>query len=261
VKEDAIGVGIADPRLACLLSPATGCSFLSRRNQQLIEVVTVSQETLNEALFHHVLIKLKIEDSPNASVKPILLRMAQTTLARKLSLAPHLSLLQRKARCLGLMEPENWVALAVQRGCYHYSNPEKTAKLISRTEFSDEELSALLLSVANPYNPLLIRVAAQLLSAPGTDIRLLARLCQLENALCPLAWIAQAAAATEPGNETWTELCREIDKLTRRKITFPEAVLPHPSRFRIETGFQRFSINKTIERRWLRPIPKSSSEN
>ncbi|HEX6564499.1 MAG TPA: hypothetical protein VF020_09455 [Chthoniobacterales bacterium] len=184
--------------------------------------------------------------------------MFGTTLARKLSLAPHLSLLQRKARRLGLIAPEDWIVLAVHRGCYHYGNPEKAAKQVSPTEFSNEELAALLLSVANPYDPLLIRVAAQLLSAPETDIRLLVRLCQLENALCPLAWIVRAAAATEPGNDLWNALHREIDKLARRSIAFPEAVLPHPSRFRIETGFQRFSINKTIERRWLRPIPKSS---
>jgi hypothetical protein len=180
------------------------------------------------------------------------------TLARKLSLAPHLSLLQRKARRLGLIEPEDWIAVAVQRGCYHYGNPERGAKQVSRTEFSNEELAALLLSVANPYNPLFIRVAAQLLSAPDTEIRLLGRLCQLENALCPLAWIVRAAAATEPDNNRWAELGREIDKHSRRKVAFPEAVLPHPSRFRIETGFQRFSTNKTIEKRWLRPTPKSS---
>jgi hypothetical protein len=180
------------------------------------------------------------------------------TLARKLSLAPHLSLLQRKARRLGLIEPEDWIALTVQRGCYHYGNPQKRAKQISRTEFSNEELGALLLSVANPYNPLFIRVAAQLLSAPDSAIRLLVRLCELENALCPFAWIVQAAATTEPDNDKWTQLRREIDKHSRRKIAFPEAVLPHPSRFRIETGFQRFSISKTIEERWLRPTPKSS---
>lgn len=187
-----------------------------------------------------------------------LIEMFGTTLARKLSLAPHLSLLQRKARRLGLIEPEDWIVLAVQRGCYHYGNPKKRVKQVPLTEFSNEELAALLLSVANPYDPLLIRVAAQLLSAPETDIGLLVRLCQLENALCPLAWIVRAAAATEPDNNRWIELSREIDKHSRRKIAFPEAVLPHPSRFRIETGFQRFSINKTIEKRWLRPTPRSS---
>ena len=83
------------------------------------------------------------------------------------------------------MEPEDWIAAAVQRGCYHYGTPEQAAKPVARTEFSNEELAALLLSAANPYDPLFIRVAAQLLSAPETDIRLLVRLCQLENALCP----------------------------------------------------------------------------
>lgn len=184
--------------------------------------------------------------------------MPGTTLARKLSLAPHLSLLRRKARRLGLIEPEDWIVLAVQGGCYHYGKLEKEARQVSPTQFSNEDLAALLLSVAHQYDPLPIRVAAQLLSAPETDIRLLVRLCQVENALCPLAWIVQAAAETEPENKRWAELRREIDRHSRRKIAFPEAVLPHPSRFRIETGFQRFSANKTIEKRWLRPTPKSS---
>ena len=183
--------------------------------------------------------------------------MRETTLARKLMLAPHLSLLQRKARRLGLQKPEDWVALAVERGCYHYDSGERPRPVLP-SEFSNEELAALLLSVANPYRPLLIRVAAQLLSAPDTDLRSLIRLCRNENALGPLAWIGEAGGQTEPDNPFWVELNRLIRQSTRRKIDLPVAVLPHPSRFRIESGFQRFAVKKTVEKRWLRPIPRSS---
>jgi len=183
--------------------------------------------------------------------------MADTTFARKLMLAPHLSLLQRKARRLGLEKPEDWIALAVDRGCHHYFTG-LTAKPVSPAALSSEELAALLLSAANTYSPLLVRVAAQLLSAPDTEIRALVRFCRQENALAPLAWIARAGAQTEPENPFWQELNREIDKQSSRKINFPAAVFPHPSRFKIETGFQRFSTNKKIEKRWLRPIRKSS---
>lgn len=156
-----------------------------------------------------------------------------------------------------MQEPEDWVALAVQRGCYHYFNQRK-AKAISLEDFSDEELAALLLSVANKYDPMLIRVAGQLLSAPGTDIKTLIQLCRRENALTPLAWIVQAAAETEPDAPFWKELNRQINDHSGRKITFPEAVFPHPSRFRVESGFQRFAAKKAIEKLWLRPTPKSS---
>jgi hypothetical protein len=67
-----------------------------------------------------------------------------------------------------LQEPDHWIALAVDRGCFHYANGRKTVA-ISLAELSSEELIALLLSVANRYDPLLIRVGAQLLSAPSTD--------------------------------------------------------------------------------------------
>ena len=155
-----------------------------------------------------------------------------------------------------MQRPEDWIALAVERGCYHYAGGQKAAA-VSCADFSNEELAALLLSAANPYRPLLIRVAAQLLSAPSTALRALVQLCRNENAISPLAWIAKAGAETEPDNPFWVELNRLIHLLNQRKIIFPEAVLPHPSRFRVETGFQRFAPNKKIEKRWLRPTPKS----
>lgn len=184
-------------------------------------------------------------------------KMSGTTLARKLKLAPHLSLLRRKAKRLGLQQPEDWIALAVDRGCFHYANGRKAAA-ISLAELSNEELIALLLSVANRYDPILIRVGAQLLSAPSTNIDFLVKLCQQENALCPLAWIAKAGGESEPNNPFWKELNRELHCVGTRALVFPEAVLPHPSRFRAESGFRRFASSKKIEKRWLRPIPRSS---
>src|SRR5258708_20257519 len=106
-----------------------------------------------------------------------------------------------------MQEPEDWVALAVQRGCYHYFNQRK-AKAISLEDFSDEELAVLLLSVANKYDPMLIRAAAQLLSAPGTDIKTLIQLCRREKALTPLPWSVEAAAETDPQPPFRTELNR-----------------------------------------------------
>jgi hypothetical protein len=94
--------------------------------------------------------------------------LAEATLARKLGIAPRLSMLHKKAGNIGIPQPEYWIALALQRGCYHYRN-DQTVSAISIALLSNEELSALLLSGANPYRPLLIRVAAQLLSNPAID--------------------------------------------------------------------------------------------
>jgi hypothetical protein len=181
--------------------------------------------------------------------------MPETTLARKLGIAPHLSILHKKAANIGIPHPEHWIALAVQRGCHHYRN-DQTVSPISTALLSNEELSALLLSAANPYRPLLIRVAAQLLSSPAIDTTKLARLCQLENGLTALAWIAQAGSHTEPTNPFWKNLTTQIGQLSKKGFQFPTGVFPHPSRFRIETGFQRFSHNRTIRKQWLRPIQK-----
>jgi hypothetical protein len=185
------------------------------------------------------------------------MQMSETTLARKLKLAPHLSLLRRKAKRLGLQEPDQWIALAVDRGCFHYANGRKIVA-ISLAELSSEELIALLLSVANRYDPLLIRVGAQLLSAPSTNIGSLVKLCRQENALIPLAWIAKAGGETEPDNPFWKELNWQVHRPGARAPIFPEGVLQHPSRFRADSGFRRFASNKRIEKRWLRPIQRSS---
>jgi hypothetical protein len=176
----------------------------------------------------------------------------EITLARKLGLAPHISPLQRKAAKLGLKDPEDWIALAVLRGCRHYNN-HRHIQPVTEIQLSNEELSALLLSAANPYTPLLIRVGAQLLSDPKIKLETLVRLCQTENALLPLAWIANSGAETEPENSFWRELIRSIDRRAKTPPIFPTAVFPHPSRFRVETGFQRHGERKTIQKIWLRP--------
>lgn len=174
-----------------------------------------------------------------------------TSLARKLGQAPHLSPLRRKAKKLGLPHPEDWIALAVARGCKHYDN-QREVRPVSQIALSNEELSALCLSSANPYHPPLIRVAAQLLSDPNTDIPKLVHLCAQEHALTALKWIATAGQETEPDNVFWEKLQQEIRPLLKDQ-PFPTAVFPHASRFRVETGFQRYAKIKVIEKKWLRP--------
>jgi len=175
-------------------------------------------------------------------------------LARKLGLAPHISFLRKKAERLRLPDPDDWIALAAHRGCLHYTNYHEITP-VSETVFSNEELSALLLSSGNIHEPILIRAAAQLLSDPKTDLPRLVRFCEMEHALLTLAWIAKAGAQTEPENPLWQTLLAEIPEKERNRQP-PVAVFPHPSRFRVETGFQRCAPVKAIRKVWLRPTPR-----
>ena len=61
------------------------------------------------------------------------------------------------------------IAVAVARGCRHYSNYARGAHIDASqfTDISDEELSVGLLHSSLPYNPAFIRIASQLLSGPN----------------------------------------------------------------------------------------------
>lgn len=183
-------------------------------------------------------------------------QMRPITTGRLLGRAPHKSYLKRRLAKLGLLTIEDYIALAVARGCSHYDN-QRAVRHVSEAELSNEELCAVLLSAANEYEPRAIRVAGQLLSNPKTNLKRLCRLVAMENNLESLQWIQKAGAETEPGNLFWRDLNTTIRK-TQRLRGLPVNVLPHPSRFRVETGFLRHRKEQTIHKQWLRPIPQES---
>ena len=155
----------------------------------------------------------------------------------------------------GLEVPE-MIAVAVARGCRHYSNYARGAHIDASqfTDISDEELSVGLLHSSLPYNPAFIRIASQLLSGPNVDPEKLARVAVSEDCVCVLRYVVQCGESTEPGNHFWTQLLNTLPATSPP----PEGVLPHISRFRSETGMSpRDRRSPSIE--WLRPGPSGRS--
>jgi len=171
----------------------------------------------------------------------------EPTLATKLGMTTHLSPLLRKARRLG-MGPSELEALAVQRGCRHYSNgTEPEQPLASEHEFSNEELALALLSIALRYEPHSIRCGAAMLSAAGNDPRRLARMAVMERSVVPVRYVSEAGRRFEPDNQFWIELLAALPKSPPPR----SGVLPHPTRFITMTGLTRQGPGLVTE--WQRP--------
>lgn len=177
-----------------------------------------------------------------------------TTLAKKLGIPLHYSLLLRKARDLGLHSASELIALAVERGCRHYEGGPETlsAAAPSRDSFSDEELAIALLSPCLPYSPRAVRVGAQMLGSSRNQPRRLAFLACKERTETVVRHIAEAGHQTEPNEPFWNELLAALPPSPMP----PTGVLPHPSRFRSETGLTDPSDPLTRggpQVKWLRP--------
>ncbi len=183
------------------------------------------------------------------------------TLARRLRTNEHYSLLLRKARGLGLHGVEELIGLAIARGCRHYSGgPEPTPSMaVSDVDFSDEELAIALLSPCLPYNLRAVRIGAQMLGSHGNQPRRLAFLARQERAEAIVCHIAAAGRQTEPHESFWPELLGALAPGSSSDGDVPLGVLPHPSRFRSETGLTDPRDPTTQggpSRTWLRPSPR-----
>lgn len=174
-----------------------------------------------------------------------------STLASTLGMTAPASPLRRRASRLGLVEPEQLLALAAARGCRHYEptslsfpSPNVPLRLLS-----NEQLVVLLLAGENPYDPTLIRCAAQLARAPEVQADALARLALMERTERVLVYIARAGVRHDhEGRNFWLRLLRLLPDLPAR----PEPNLPHWSRFVSMPGFQR---SGQLPPRWLSPTP------
>ena len=182
------------------------------------------------------------------------------TLATKLGAPAHHSLLHRKAKAAGLLGTAELIGLAVARGCQHYRGgpePVRTAPL-SRAVFSDEELAVALLSPCLPYSPRAVRVGAQMLGSHGNQPRRLALLARSERAENVVRHIAVAGQQTEPHEPFWQELLAALPSASPLRSGVKTGVLPHPSRFRLETGLSFSCGSATLggpQTTWLRPTP------
>ncbi len=157
------------------------------------------------------------------------------TLAKELCETSHSSALLRCARFLGLRSTEDFISLAVARGCFHYSPGYPPSKFDPGLDtISNEELVSLLLLGSNESEPFAIRCAAQLIGS--CDAERLAFLAQRERVERPLAYIASAALEHDRGNEAfWMELLNRLGE----QPEIPEGIMPHWSRFVSQTGITR----------------------
>lgn len=159
------------------------------------------------------------------------------TLSHLLGTTPHLSPLLRKARRLGYATSDDLQRLAVLRGCFHYGLPEDKPEEIEdcgRDRLSNEELAVALVSAGSDGGAHHIRVAAQLLGAPGLHASSVARLARMERCVPILRYIAEAGLRDdEAGADFWKTLLQ----LLPMSKPIAEGRMPHPSRFMSQPGW------------------------
>jgi hypothetical protein len=171
------------------------------------------------------------------------------TLAQKLGDVTHVSPLLRRVRELsGCTEDQlgEWLLkCAVQRGATHYRRDFPPELPPDSPALTNEELGVALCLAHLPFDPMLIRAAAQLLSARGTNVRALAHLAVMERCEPILLHIAGAAAQVAPAQEPWASLRAQV--VSRRRVRTD--ALPHWSRFVLQTGYTPNGRGNHIE--WL----------
>jgi hypothetical protein len=154
------------------------------------------------------------------------------TLAQELRETSHVSALLRTARLCGFCTTNDFIRLAVARGCYHYrpgyppieNDPGSTV-------ISNEELVSLLLLGSNEFEPFAIRCAGQLISS--CDAERLAFVARRERVERSLAHIAAAALLHDAENEEyWNRLLKGLGN----QASIPEGIMPHWSRYVSQTG-------------------------
>ncbi len=171
------------------------------------------------------------------------------TLAQQLGDVTHVSPLLRKVRELsGCSEDEagDWLLkCAVGRGATHYRRDFPPELPPDNPSLTNEELGVALCLAHHTFNPMLIRAAAQLLSASDTNAETLAHLAVMERCEAVLLHIARAAGQVAPEQEPWAALRTEL--ASRRQMRTD--ALPHWSRFGLQTGYTPAGRGQHIE--WL----------
>lgn len=173
----------------------------------------------------------------------------ESTLAARLGTIPHISGLRQKAGQLGLPGLDDLASEAVARGCYHYAPgfDHGIQSTVSLRDLPNCELAIALLSIANRYDPRILRIGAMLLGAEGNDPGTLARLAVWERCEGVVRYLATCALRYEPGSPFWLELLAALPPGPMPK----DGVLPHHSRFALDPGLiAPKTFGKPI---WLRP--------
>jgi hypothetical protein len=174
---------------------------------------------------------------------------ARPTLARKLGEVTHVSPLLRKVCALSGCSRDrvgDWLLkCAVERGASHYRRTFEPDLPPDNPAVTDEELGVALCLYHHSFNPMLIRAAAQLLSAPNTNAGALTHLALQERCEPVLLHIAKAAGRIEPRVEPWAFVRANL--FSRQRVRTD--ALPHWSRFVSQTGYTPAGRGEHIE--WL----------
>jgi hypothetical protein len=182
-------------------------------------------------------------------------QMRPLTFAQRVGDVTHESPLLRKVQQLSgcpLHTLGQWLLkCAVERGASHYEAEFSPDLPADNSAVSNEELGVALCLGHLPWNPMFIRAAAQVLSAPDTDAKTLGRLAEMERVEPVLMHIAEAAARVAPAQEPWATL----RILLPRRHKIKSDPLPHWSRFVSQTGVTEFGGPPRID--WLRRATRS----
>ena len=176
----------------------------------------------------------------------------KVSLAKRLGITTHQSLLLHRLRRRGLDTPEKLAALAESRGLDYYAGIRPApmpSTTLAAADVTTEELAIALLHPCLPWEPQRIRLAAALLAASGVQASTVARLAIMERSAAVVREIALAGQLEEPTNSFWPTLLGLLPP-TR---AVPSGVLPHRSRYMAITSRARPGAIPT--RQWIRPIP------
>jgi len=175
--------------------------------------------------------------------------LAIPRLAERLGQTCHLSPLLRKLEAAAQGEELSSCLMeaAVRRGAKHYQNtydpPTRYPAQFDR--LANEELGIALCLAELPYDPLNIRVASDVLSAPGNELGKIILLARQERCELIVRHIAECGHRVEPDNPAWGRILSELEARDFRNTDF----LPGWTRFVSMTGFTRTG-GKHVE--WLR---------
>lgn len=174
--------------------------------------------------------------------------MKVPTLAQKLGTTTHWSCLRHEARRFGLESEADLIEEAVARGCFHFLQSDTPPRSrVSESEFPNEKLALAMLTLANPYDPWLIRVGVMLLSHPNNDCQKIAIYAKHERSESVVREIALAGRRYEPETPFWQELLNLLPESPAPR----EGILPHHSRYVSIPG--KIGPGKMGAPVWLRP--------
>lgn len=138
------------------------------------------------------------------------------TLAKRLGMTTHISILERRLRSLFKEYPsstasvlEDWLLdLANARGAkiVQRDNPPESFIPPPKENISNEELIVAICMMQRLDRPQLLRLAAQLISQGDVNIETLIRLARMERVEIVLGEMAKQALKVEPAHSAWRRL-------------------------------------------------------